>query len=182
MRRNGFEPRTGYSHRVTEETPEYQGKREESGSARNRLTPRSTPRFGAIVCVAVACFAAFSSLAHSAGESRPLSLTPIGEGGRTHGWQRGLASSYGPGLYGNRTACGQTLTPATRGVAHQTLRCGTRLRICQGGRCTHARVIDRGPYSGGRVLDLTAATTRELCGCTPYGWGVRSVRYKKAPL
>lgn len=97
-------------------------------------------------------------------------------------WQRGLASSYGPGLYGNRTACGQTLTTATRGVAHKTLRCGTRLRICHRGRCTHARVIDRGPYSGNRVLDLTAATTRELCRCSPWAWGERSVRYRKAPL
>lgn len=97
------------------------------------------------------------------------------------GWQRGTASSYGPGLFGNRTACGQTLTPATRGVAHRSLACGTRLVICRRGRCTHARVIDRGPAAWtGRALDLTAATTRDLCGCSPYQWGVRTLRWRRA--
>jgi rare lipoprotein A len=94
----------------------------------------------------------------------------------------GVASSYGPGLYGNRTACGQTLTPRLRGVAHLTLRCGTRLQICANNRCTHARVVDRGPYAHGRVLDLTAATTRELCSCSSYRWGVRTVAYRRGPL
>lgn len=68
-----------------------------------------------------------------------------------------LASWYGPGLYGNRTACGQTLQSWTRGVAHKTLPCGRRLRICFR-RCTVTRVIDRGPYVGPREFDLTAAT------------------------
>lgn len=66
-----------------------------------------------------------------------------------------VASWYGPGLYGNTTACGQTLTPGTAGVAHKTLPCGTRLRLCFE-RCTTTRVIDRGPYVGGRTFDLTA--------------------------
>lgn len=68
-----------------------------------------------------------------------------------------LASWYGPGLYGNRTACGQTLTPGTHGVAHKSLRCGTRVRVCAR-RCITVRVIDRGPYVGAREFDLTAAT------------------------
>jgi hypothetical protein len=95
---------------------------------------------------------------------------------------RGLASSYGPGLWGETMACGGRLTPATRGVAHRTLPCGTRLQICRQGRCTHARVVDRGPYSGARVLDLTAATTRELCSCSPYAWGERVVAYRRRAL
>lgn len=68
-----------------------------------------------------------------------------------------LASWYGPGLYGNRTACGQTLTPGLPGVAHKTLACGTRLLLCAA-RCATATVIDRGPYVAGREFDLTAAT------------------------
>src|SRR4029077_11272191 len=36
-----------------------------------------------------------------------------------------IASWYGPGFYGNRTACGQVYTPEIVGVAHRTLRCGT---------------------------------------------------------
>lgn len=67
------------------------------------------------------------------------------------------ASWYGPGLYGNHVACPGygALTPATFGVAHKTLACGTRVILCAA-RCTVAPVIDRGPFVGGRTFDLTA--------------------------
>ncbi len=42
--------------------------------------------------------------------------------GRVAKLRPALASWYGPGLYGNRTACGQTLTPSLRGVAHKSCR------------------------------------------------------------
>src|SRR4051794_10861750 len=64
-----------------------------------------------------------------------------------------VASWYGPGLYGNKTACGQVLTPSTFGVANKALACGTRVRLCVR-RCVVAPVIDRGPYVGGRTFDL----------------------------
>ena len=72
------------------------------------------------------------------------------------------ASYYGPGLYGNSTACGQTLTPSTKGVAHKTLPCGTRVTFRYRGRTVRTRVIDRGPYAAGREWDLTAATKAKL--------------------
>ena len=72
------------------------------------------------------------------------------------------ASWYGPGFYGNRTACGQTLTSSTEGVAHRSMPCGTKLRLRYGGRTVSARVIDRGPYVAGREFDLTYATKRKL--------------------
>ncbi len=73
-----------------------------------------------------------------------------------------VASWYGPGLYGNRTACGQTLTPGLRGVAHKRLPCGTRLTVRYGGKSTRATVIDRGPFHGNREFDLTNATARAI--------------------
>ena len=72
------------------------------------------------------------------------------------------ASWYGPGLYGNRTACGQTLGYDTLGVAHKTLPCGTKVTFKRGHREVTVRVIDRGPYVGGRDYDLTGATARRL--------------------
>ena len=72
------------------------------------------------------------------------------------------ASYYGPGFYGNRTACGQTLTTSTIGVAHKTMPCGTKLKLRHGKREVTARVIDRGPYSGNREFDLTEATRNKL--------------------
>lgn len=89
-----------------------------------------------------------------------------------------VASWYGPGLYGNPLGCaGQNgipanarLTPGTWGVAHKTLPCGTRVRICQQS-CAVAPVLDRGPYVGGRDFDLTAPV-RNAVG------GTGAVRYR----
>jgi hypothetical protein len=72
------------------------------------------------------------------------------------------ASYYGPGLYGNSTACGQTLTPSTVGVANRSLPCGTKVTFRYRGRSVRAPVIDRGPYAGNREWDLTAATKARL--------------------
>jgi len=76
-----------------------------------------------------------------------------------------IASWYGPGFYGNRTACGQVYTPEIIGVAHRTLRCGTMLVLEYRGRTMTVPVIDRGPYIAGRTLDLSNAT-RLAMGCT----------------
>ena len=84
------------------------------------------------------------------------------------------ASYYGPGLYGNRLACGGTLTPSTIGVAHKSLPCGTKVRFHHRGRELTARVIDRGPYVGGREYDLTEATKRRLgFGSTGTVWSTK---------
>lgn len=72
------------------------------------------------------------------------------------------ASWYGPGFFGNQTACGQTLRPATKGVAHKTLPCGTKVMIGFRGRFVITKVIDRGPFIGGREWDLTAAVAKSL--------------------
>lgn len=77
-----------------------------------------------------------------------------------------IASWYGPGFYGNRTACGQTYTPEILGVAHRTLACGTQIRITSpAGVTVVVSVIDRGPYIAGRSLDLSNAT-RIALGCS----------------
>jgi hypothetical protein len=72
------------------------------------------------------------------------------------------ATWYGPGLYGNRTACGYTLRPGTVGVAHKRLPCNTPVRFIYRGRMLVARVIDRGPYSPGNAWDLTNGARRAL--------------------
>jgi hypothetical protein len=82
--------------------------------------------------------------------------------GRVTVYRPASASYYGPGLYGNPTACGGTLTPSTLGVAHKSMPCGTKLRLRYGGRSVAVRVIDRGPYAGDREFDLTEATKRKL--------------------
>jgi peptidoglycan lytic transglycosylase len=82
--------------------------------------------------------------------------------GRLNAYRFAYASWYGPGLYGNRLGCGGTLAPSRLGVAHKTLPCGSRVTLRHRGRTVRVRVIDRGPYVGGREYDLTAATARKL--------------------
>ena len=75
---------------------------------------------------------------------------------------RDLATWYGPGFYGNRTACGQRLTRRTVGVAHKRLPCGTRVAVRYKGRFVRTRVIDRGPYAHGAKWDLTKRAAKKL--------------------
>jgi len=87
--------------------------------------------------------------------------------GRSHAarvnvYRPAAASYYGPGLYGNGTACGKTLTPSTVGVANKTLPCGTKVTLRYHGNTVTVPVIDRGPYAGNREYDLTAATKAKL--------------------
>jgi len=75
-----------------------------------------------------------------------------------------VASYFGPGLYGNGTACGQTLTTTLQGVAHRTLPCGALVHLAYAGHDVAVPVVDRGPNVAGREFDLTYATKLAL-GC-----------------
>jgi rare lipoprotein A len=81
---------------------------------------------------------------------------------RINVYRTAYASWYGPGLYGGHLACGGTLYAGKLGVAHKTLPCGTKVTLRHNGRRVRVRVIDRGPYVGGREYDLTEATAQRL--------------------
>jgi rare lipoprotein A len=67
-----------------------------------------------------------------------------------------IATWFGPGFYGQKTACGQTMSPAIVGVASRTLPCGTLVLVNYRGHRLTVPVIDRGPYaSNGAMWDLT---------------------------
>ncbi len=74
----------------------------------------------------------------------------------------GIATWFGPGFYGHKTACGQTLTPAVVGVANRTLPCGTLIRVAYHGHAITVPVLDRGPYANHADWDLTAGAARAL--------------------
>jgi rare lipoprotein A (peptidoglycan hydrolase) len=74
-----------------------------------------------------------------------------------------LATWFGPGFYGQTTACGQTLTPAVVGVANRTLPCGTLVKFSYKGHVATVPVIDRGPYAhNGALWDLTSGAAIAL--------------------
>jgi rare lipoprotein A len=69
------------------------------------------------------------------------------------------ASYYGmgDGFHGQVTANGETFNAYGRTVAHRWLPFGTRLRVTnqRNGRSVIVRVNDRGPYVGGRSIDMS---------------------------
>jgi rare lipoprotein A (peptidoglycan hydrolase) len=112
----------------------------------------------------IALFAGVAAGAQAAtGGASSYEPSPIEEGEHNFGdWRYGGASWYGPGLWGHKTACGQTLMPETLGVAHKQLPCGTTVKFAYHGRTVVTQVIDRGPYIQGRAWDLTKAASDAL--------------------
>lgn len=78
--------------------------------------------------------------------------------------QRGIASYYGPGLHGNRTANGERFNKNAFTAAHRTLPFDTCVRVQNlgNGRQVKVRVNDRGPYAKGRLIDVSEAAARRL--------------------
>lgn len=73
-----------------------------------------------------------------------------------------IATFYGPGLWGHRTACGERLRKNTIGIASRTLKCGTDVTVYYRGREMTVPVIDRGPFANHATWDLTQATAQAL--------------------
>jgi rare lipoprotein A len=92
----------------------------------------------------------------------------------------GQASWYGPGFYGNRTASGEVFRPGTFTAAHRSLPFGTRVKVTNlnNGRSTVVRINDRGPFTGGRIIDLAHGAASDL-GVTASG--VATVRLDVLP-
>ena len=135
--------------------------------AKNLLaSPRLTETFDRSTTSAVRRFQKSENIVRSGIVNRATARALVGSLGTSE------ASWYGPGLYGNGTACGKvTLRPNTIGIAHKTLPCGTRVLIGYRGKFVIAPVIDRGPFIAGRTWDLTAAAA-EAIGLTSAGIGM----------
>ena len=74
----------------------------------------------------------------------------------------GVASWYGPGFAGHRTASGESFNPREYTAAHRTLPFGSRVRVTMNGRSVVVRINDRGPFAAGRVIDLSQAAAEEI--------------------
>lgn len=76
----------------------------------------------------------------------------------------GMASYYGNELAGNRTASGERFNPSQLTAAHRTLPFGSMVRVTNisNGDSVIVRINDRGPFSHGRVIDVSHAAAREI--------------------
>jgi rare lipoprotein A len=77
------------------------------------------------------------------------------------GAQVGLASFY---RYGGRTANGERFNANALTAAHRTLKFGTRVRVTHlnTGRSVIVRINDRGPFVGGRIIDLSYGAAKAV--------------------
>ncbi len=112
---------------------------------------------------ALSLLPATGALASAGGASAPASGTSTAATPAHTVHPTGIATWFGPGFFGKKTACGQTLTPGVVGVANRTLPCGTLVKVGYHGRTLTIPVLDRGPYSHiGADWDLTAGAAHAL--------------------
>jgi rare lipoprotein A len=93
--------------------------------------------------------------------------SPGGGGGVASGGreiERGLASWYGAQHHGRRTANGESFDMNALTAAHKTLSFGTRVRVFNpaSGQAVVVRINDRGPFTPGRVIDLSRAAADRI--------------------
>ena len=76
----------------------------------------------------------------------------------------GIASWYGPGFHGKLTANGEKYNQKAMTAAHKTLPLPTLVKVdnLENGKSVIVRVNDRGPYSKGRIIDLTEVAAERL--------------------
>lgn len=84
----------------------------------------------------------------------------------SHGavYQRGEASYYATSFAGRQTANGEPFDPSALTAAHRSLPMGTRVRVTNqiNQRQVTVRINDRGPFTHGRIIDLSPAAARRL--------------------
>lgn len=94
------------------------------------------------------------------GGTTPPPMTSVSEN-----WsERGIASWYGPGFDGKRTASGEVYDMEDLTAAHKRLPFGTRVQVenLDNGLRTEVRINDRGPFVDDRIIDLSRAAAREI--------------------
>lgn len=78
--------------------------------------------------------------------------------------QIGEASWYGPNFHGKLTANGEKYDMHALTAAHKTLPLGTEVLVTNldNGKKVQVRINDRGPFHGGRIIDLSKAAAKEI--------------------
>ncbi len=78
--------------------------------------------------------------------------------------KRGIASWYGPGFHGKKTASGEVFNMYEMTAAHKTLPIDSYVQVTnlKNNKSVVVRINDRGPYSHHRVLDLSYAAAKRI--------------------
>lgn len=76
----------------------------------------------------------------------------------------GIASWYGPGFQGKKTASGEIFNTHALTAAHKTLKFGTKVKVTNlhNGKYVFVTINDKGPFIKGRVIDLSHAAKNAI--------------------
>jgi len=117
---------------------------------------------GGVILVSTGCL-------HRHHPARAVSGTPSPSPGSTAPapivqGERGIASWYGHPYHGRPTASGEIYNMYDMTAAHRTLPFGTRVTVhdLENGQSVTVRINDRGPFVGGRIIDLSYAAARAM--------------------
>ena len=78
--------------------------------------------------------------------------------------QVGIASWYGPGFQGKKTASGAIFNTNHLTAAHKTLKFGTKVKVTNlnNGKSVFVTINDKGPFVRGRIIDLSQAAKNAI--------------------
>ncbi len=109
-----------------------------------------------------------------------LYFYPPSHWGPWYKYQTGIASYYSTGFWFKKTANGDTFIPLFYTAAHKTLPLGIIAKVvnCENGRTVYVKINDRGPFVGGRILDLSSAAAKKI-GIYKKGTGKITIYTKK---
>lgn len=84
--------------------------------------------------------------------------------------EKGKASYYADSLHGNITASGETFNQNALTAAHPKLAFGTQVKVTNtaNGKSVVVRINDRGPFTRGRIIDLSKTAFKKI-GSTRVG-------------
>lgn len=83
--------------------------------------------------------------------------------------ERGIASWYGEPYHGRRAANGETYDMNQNTAAHRTMPFETWVRVdnLTNGKSVEVRIIDRGPFVDGRIIDLSRKAAEQIAMIGP---------------
>jgi rare lipoprotein A len=78
--------------------------------------------------------------------------------------ETGMASYYGDGYHGRKTANGEIFNKRKLTAAHKTLPFGTVVKVknLSNGQTVKVRINDRGPFVKGRIIDLSEKAAQKI--------------------
>ena len=122
---------------------------------------RSAVVFALALCIAAPSWAQAPSKGETTSTASSAKKQKLDRSGKP---RKGKASYYARKFHGRKMADGTPMDPDSNMAASRTLPLGTRAIVTnlENGRSEVVEIRDRGPYVGGRIVDLSPKTAEKL--------------------